>query len=75
MSAASGMLGGALAGAIFKQVWKLASGKEEAPQATSEEYGWREVLVAAAVQGAIFGMVKAAIDRSAAQSIHRATGK
>ncbi|GAA3441713.1 DUF4235 domain-containing protein [Planomonospora venezuelensis] len=75
LSAASGMLGGALAGAIFKQVWKLASGKEEAPQATSEEYGWREVLVAAAVQGAIFGMVKAAIDRSAAQSIHRATGK
>ncbi|MBG0832407.1 DUF4235 domain-containing protein [Planomonospora sp. ID67723] len=75
LSAASGMLGGALAGVIFKQVWKFASGKEEAPQATSEEYGWREVMVAAAVQGAIFGMVKAAIDRSAAQSIHRATGK
>ncbi|MFI6507148.1 DUF4235 domain-containing protein [Streptosporangium sp. NPDC050855] len=74
-SAASGMLGGAIAGAIFKQVWKFASGKDDAPQATNEEYGWREVLVAAAIQGAIFGVVKAAIDRSASRSIHRATGK
>jgi Protein of unknown function (DUF4235) len=74
-SAASGMLGGAIAGAIFKQVWKFASGKDDAPQATSDEYGWREVLIASAIQGAIFGVVKAAIDRSAARSIHRATGK
>ncbi|MER5620105.1 DUF4235 domain-containing protein [Streptosporangium sp. NPDC002544] len=75
VSAASGMLGGAIAGAVFKQVWKFASGKDDAPQATSDEYGWREVLVAAAIQGAIFGVVKAAIDRSTARSIHRATGK
>lgn len=71
----SGMLGGALAGAVFKQVWKFVSGKEDAPQATSDEYGWGEILVAAAIQGAIFGVVKAAIDRSAARGIHRATGK
>ncbi|GGS93682.1 membrane protein [Planobispora rosea] len=75
VGAVSGMLGGALAGAIFKQVWKFASGKDDAPQATSEEYGWGEVLLAAAVQGAIFGVVKAAIDRSAARSLHQATGK
>jgi hypothetical protein len=74
-SAVSGMLGGAIAGVIFKQVWKLASGKDDAPQATSDEYGWGEILVASAIQGAIFGVVKAAIDRSAARSIHRATGK
>ncbi|WP_344917792.1 DUF4235 domain-containing protein [Streptosporangium oxazolinicum] len=74
-SAVTGMIGGAIAGAVFKQVWKFASGEDEAPQATSDDYGWREVLVAAAIQGAIFGVVKAAIDRSAARSIHRATGK
>ncbi len=45
------MIGGALAGVIFKQVWKLASGQDDAPQASSPEYGWGEVLVAAAVQG------------------------
>ncbi|GIH92332.1 DUF4235 domain-containing protein [Planobispora siamensis] len=75
VSAASGMLGGVIAGAIFKQVWKFASGKDDAPQANSEEYGWGEVLLASAIQGAIFGVVKAAIDRSTARSIHRATGK
>lgn len=69
------MLGGVIAGAIFKQVWKLASGKDDAPQANSDEYGWKEILVASAIQGAIFGVVRAAIDRSAARSIHRATGK
>ncbi|WP_271221591.1 DUF4235 domain-containing protein [Streptosporangium carneum] len=71
----SGMIGGAIAGAIFKQVWKFAAGADDAPQATSDEYGWGEILVAAAIHGAIFGVVKAAIDRSAARSIHRATGK
>ncbi|WP_436760251.1 DUF4235 domain-containing protein [Streptosporangium sp. V21-05] len=74
-SAVTGMIGGAIAGVVFKQVWKFASGEDEAPQATSDDYGWGEILVAAAIQGAIFGVVKAAIDRSAARSIHRATGK
>ncbi|MER7131606.1 DUF4235 domain-containing protein [Streptosporangium saharense] len=70
----SGMIGGAIAGAVFKQVWKFAAGADEAPEATSDEYGWGEVLVAAAVQGAIFGVVKAAIDRSTSRSVHRAIG-
>ncbi|MBB4918502.1 DUF4235 domain-containing protein [Streptosporangium saharense] len=70
----SGMIGGAIAGAVFKQVWKLVAGTDEAPQATSDEYGWGEVLVAAAVQGAIFGVVKAALDRSTSRSVHRAIG-
>ncbi|MFC4060635.1 DUF4235 domain-containing protein [Planomonospora corallina] len=72
---AGGMAGGLIAGAIFKQIWKFASGKEEAPQATSEEYGWREVLVAAAIQGAIYGMVKAAIDRSTVHGTPRSGRK
>ncbi|MFF5208689.1 DUF4235 domain-containing protein [Streptosporangium sp. NPDC000396] len=73
--AVSGMIGGAIAGAIFKRIWKFAVGKDDAPQATSDEYGWREVLVAAAIQGAIFGTVRAVIDRVAVRSMHRATGK
>ncbi|GAA3164823.1 DUF4235 domain-containing protein [Planomonospora alba] len=70
-----GMAGGLVAGAIFKQIWKFASGKEEAPQATSEEYGWGEVLVAAAIQGAIYGMVKAAIDRSTVHGAPKGRGR
>jgi hypothetical protein len=57
-----GLAGGLLAGAIFKQVWKAVTGDPEAPDATDEEYGWGEVLAAAALQGAIVGGVKAALN-------------
>jgi hypothetical protein len=68
------VLGGILAGAVFKKVWAAVSGEEEAPEATSPEYSTREVLVAAAVQGAIFGVVKAAVDRAGAKGIKKITG-
>lgn len=68
------MLGGILAGAIFKQVWKLAAGEEEAPSATDARRGYKEVLIAAALQGAIFALVKAALDRGAAQGVRKLTG-
>ncbi len=60
------VLGGVLAGAIFKQVWKAAFSEDDAPKATDADRSWREVLLAAALQGAIFGLVKAAVDRGAA---------
>lgn len=69
-----GMLGGIAGGAVFKRIWKLASGEEDAPKATAKDYSWREVLTAAAVQGAIFGLVKAAVDRAGATAYHKATG-
>jgi hypothetical protein len=68
------VLGGVLAGAIFKKVWKLAAGEDEAPKATDAQRGWREVLAAAALQGAIFALVKAAVDRGAAEGTRRLTG-
>ena len=68
------MLGGAAAGAIFKQAWKLARHEDEAPEATDAGRGWAEILLAAAVQGAIFGLVKAALDRGAAVSAQKLTG-
>jgi len=68
------VLGGILAGAVFKQVWKVASGGEDAPEATSPEYSTKEVLIAALVQGAIFGAVKAAIDRAGAKGFKKVTG-
>jgi hypothetical protein len=68
------MAGGMLAGAIFRQVWKRAAGEEDAPRPTDESRGWREILVAAAVQGAIFAVVKAAVDRGSAAGFRRLTG-
>jgi len=69
-----GVLGWMLAKAIFKQVWKRAAGEEEAPKTTDVQRGWTEVLVAAALQGAIFALVKAALDRGTAEGTRKLTG-
>lgn len=70
-----GIGAGIVAGAIFKQVWKIAAGDDEAPDATDEERGWGEILAAAALQGAIFAVVKAAVDRGGASGVRRLTGR
>ena len=71
----TGVLAGALAGAIFNRVWRAVSGTEEAPEPTALDRNMREVLLAGAVQGAVFGLVKAAIGRMTAQGYRRFTGK
>lgn len=68
------VLGGILAGMVFKQMWKIFSDEKDAPKAKESEYGWREILPAAMLQGAVFGLVKAAIDRSGARAFERLTG-
>jgi hypothetical protein len=68
------VLGGLLAGAIFKRVWKIAAREDEAPKATDARRGWREILLAAGLQGAIFAVVKAAVDRGAAEGTRKLTG-
>ena len=70
----AGVFGGMVAGAIFKRVWKLAAHEEEAPEATDARRGWPEVLVAAALHGAIFALVKATVDRGAATATRKLTG-
>lgn len=67
-------LGGFAAATLFKKVWAKIAGEEEAPAATQAGYGWGEILLAAALQGAIFGLVKAAVDRAGATGFERATG-
>jgi len=68
------VLGGVLAGALFTRVWKIAAGEDDAPKATDARRGWREILTAAALQGAIFALVKAAVDRGAAEGMRKLTG-
>ncbi|MFD7256856.1 DUF4235 domain-containing protein [Streptomyces sp. NPDC059874] len=71
---ALGATGGALAGIAFKQIWKRLGHEDDAPSATDEDRSWREVLIAAALQGAVFAAVKALIDRSGAVATKRLTG-
>jgi len=69
------VLGGLLAGSIFKRVWKLAAGEDEAPTATDVRRGWPEILIAATLQGAIFALVKAILDRGLAEGTRKLTGE
>jgi Protein of unknown function (DUF4235) len=48
--------------------------EEEAPKATDRQRSWKEVLAAAALQGAVFGLIKATVDRAGAKGFERATG-
>lgn len=65
---------GALAGAVVKQVWKRVSRFDDAPAALQSEYSLRSVLAAAAVQGLVFAVIKAAIDRGGARVFEQITG-
>ena len=69
-----GVLAGILSGIAFKQVWKRIADEEDAPSALQSEYSMREVVLAAALQGAIFAATKAAIDRAGARGFTKLTG-
>ena len=68
-----GMASSVLAGALFKQMWKQVSDKEGPPKAGESDYGWKELLAGAAIQGAVFGLVKAAVDRCGARAFEKVT--
>ena len=70
-----GIGAGAIAGFVFKEVWKIASGDDDAPNSTDEDRGWVEIIAAAAVQGAIFAVVKALVDRGGATGVRKLTGE
>ena len=72
-----GIVAGIIAGQVFKQVWKHAApgDQDDSPKALESEYDLREILIAAAIQGAIFAVVKAIVDRGGARAFQRWTGE
>ena len=68
------LLASMLAGVIFKKVWKFTPGSDEAPEATDERRGWGEILLAAALQGVIFALIKAVFERATAEGVRQVTG-
>ncbi|MGO1286418.1 DUF4235 domain-containing protein [Brachybacterium sp. JB7] len=73
----SGVASGAVAGILFKQIWKLASpsSSEDTPKALESEFPLRQIVLAAAVQGAIYATVKALVDRGGARAFERVFGE
>ena len=73
MSLATSVLGGIAAGAVFGQIWKRISDDESAPDPKHLARTNTEVLVAAALQGLVFGLVKAAVERAGARGYRAVT--
>lgn len=69
-----GVLGGLVAGALFKRVWRLVRHEEKPPEATQAGRSWAEVLAAATLEGAIYALVKSALERAGAVGFEKATG-
>jgi hypothetical protein len=68
------VFGGLVAGAIFKRIWRAVAGEQDAPKATDESKGLAEVVTASAAQGAVYGGVKALLDRAGARGFAWLTG-
>ncbi|PZR52172.1 hypothetical protein DNL40_13300 [Xylanimonas oleitrophica] len=73
----SSMVGGLVAGAVFRQVYKrvVPGHRTQAPKPLESEYSMREVLLGSLLQGAVFSVVKALIDRGGARVFQRMTGE
>jgi uncharacterized protein DUF4235 len=73
-----GLIGGVVAGAVaamlFRRVWRVTAGGK-APHATDEAEPWPEILAAAAIEGAIFAIVKTAVDRGGRTAFKQVTGR
>ncbi|MGI5460511.1 DUF4235 domain-containing protein [Streptomyces sp. CA-249302] len=69
-----GWASGALAGLAFRRTWLALRHEEDAPDALDRDRGWGEILLAAAVQGALFAVARSAADRTGAKAIEHSTG-
>jgi NO-binding membrane sensor protein with MHYT domain len=70
----SSLLAATAASAVFKQIWRRVAHEDDAPDALQSEYSLPKILLAAAIQGMIFAVVKALVDRTGARVFEKLTG-
>lgn len=69
-----GAVSAALAGRAFRATWTALRHEEDAPDPLDRDRGWGEILLAAALHGAVFAVARSAADRTGAKAIERSTG-
>jgi hypothetical protein len=69
-----GVVGGLLASMALGRLWRTIAGKGDVPEVMDKARSWPEILLAAALHGIVFGVVKAVIDRLNAKQFERKTG-
>jgi hypothetical protein len=72
-SIAGGLLAGFVGKKLFEQIWGLIDA-EEPPDGSIHQTTWRKLIVATALEGAIFKATRAAVDRGARSGFLRLTG-
>lgn len=70
----SGLLAGVVANALFKQVWTRAAKDARVPDPSDPLETWGRLVLAAALEGVTFALVKVIADRGAASMFSRTTG-
>jgi hypothetical protein len=74
LSMATSVTGGLLAGAVFSQLWKRFSDDDQVPPDPKDlSNSTRSALIGAGLQGLVFGVVKAAVDRAGARGYQTVT--
>ena len=67
VSILGGLIAGFLSQKLFNQLWGLVD-KQEPPNSQHRDIDWTKLLIAAAIQGAIFRAVKEATDHYSRQA-------
>jgi len=68
-----GLAAGAIGRLVFSKIWRMIEDAEP-PEPTTERATWPKVLMAAAIQGLIFRIVKVAVERAGATGWRNLTG-
>ena len=67
LSIVSSVMGGIIAGKIFTEIWQRMNPDDEEPDPKDLSRSLREVMIAAAIQGLVVGVVRAALARGQAK--------
>lgn len=72
-SVLGGLLAGKLAAKAFDGLWRLVD-KQESPKPDQRRARWPKLLAALILEGAIFRVVRGAVDRGSRELFSRLTG-
>ena len=72
-SVVSGFIAGKIATTMFERLWRLVDDRES-PDPDQRGIEWPKLIVALALEGAIFRAVRGAVDRGSRELFSRLTG-
>ncbi|MFA9272668.1 MAG: DUF4235 domain-containing protein [Baekduiaceae bacterium] len=74
LSLVFGVLGGMVAHRVFERLWTAVGGQSEPPAPDEQGRSWRAVVLAAGLQGASYGVIRALVQKGSAEAVKRNTG-